>query len=147
MKVCTENMILPPSSSSIPTESASFSSTHLSLSSDHRPPIPTSSHVSAHTNLPPPGPDHFAARRALWLKPTAASRLGQAPSTSCVRLENLLEDPGALERSAVWDAGLNKVWRGLVGGGRLKNFLPLRVVVWILSYVSSRSHLSLRFGL
>lgn len=121
-----------------PSPSSSFLS--FSLSSDHQPPIPTSSHGSEHTNLPPPGPDHFAARRALWLKPTATSRLGQAPSTSCVRLENLLEEPGALERPAVWDAGLNKVWRGLVGGGRLKSFLPLRVVVWILSYVSSSSY-------
>jgi len=44
----------------------------------------------------------------------------------------LLEEPGALERSEVWDAGLSKVWRGLVGGGRLKNSLPLRVVGKIL---------------
>ncbi|KAH9966028.1 hypothetical protein BC827DRAFT_1116674, partial [Russula dissimulans] len=86
----------------------------------------------AHADLPPPGPDHFSARRALWTTPTAASRLGQAPSTSRVRLESLLDEPGALELPSVWDAGLNKVWKGLVGGGRLKNFLPLRAVVKIL---------------
>ncbi|KAI0284301.1 hypothetical protein BGY98DRAFT_930829 [Russula aff. rugulosa BPL654] len=40
--------------------------------------------------------------------------------------------PGALERPDVWDAGLNRVWKGLVDGGRLKKFLPLRAVVKIL---------------
>jgi hypothetical protein len=41
----------------------------------------------------------------------------------------LLDQPGALERPDVWDAGLNRVWKGLVEGGRLKKFLPLRAVV------------------
>jgi hypothetical protein len=41
----------------------------------------------------------------------------------------LLDEPGALERPDVWDAGLNRVWKGLVEGGRLKHFLPLRAVV------------------
>ncbi len=41
----------------------------------------------------------------------------------------MLDEPGALERPDVWDAGLNRVWKGLVEGGRLKNFLPLRAVV------------------
>jgi hypothetical protein len=41
----------------------------------------------------------------------------------------LLNEPGALERPDAWEAGLNKVWKALVDGGRLKNFLPLRAVV------------------
>lgn len=41
----------------------------------------------------------------------------------------MLDEPGALERPGVWEAGLNKVWKSLVEGGRLKNFLPLRAVV------------------
>ena len=41
----------------------------------------------------------------------------------------MLDEPGALERPDVWEAGLNKVWKGLVEGGRLKKFLPLRAVV------------------
>ncbi|KAI0004933.1 hypothetical protein BJV74DRAFT_762551 [Russula compacta] len=97
------------------------------------PRLPSSfAHLLAHADLPPPGPDRFAARRALWTTPTAASRLGQAPSTSRVRLEYLLDEPGALERPDIWDAGLKKVWKGLIEGGRLKKFLPLRVVVKIL---------------
>jgi hypothetical protein len=83
----------------------------------------------ADAGLPPPGPGHFAARRALWTKPTDASRLDQAPPPSRVRLESLLGRPGALESPEIWDGGLSKIWKGLVGGGKLKNSLPLRVVV------------------
>ncbi|KAF8505693.1 hypothetical protein F5888DRAFT_1798673 [Russula emetica] len=98
----------------------------------HQHPPPAFSHLLAHANLPQPGPEYFTARRALWTTPTAASRLGQAPPISRVRLETLLDEPGALERPDVWDAGLNRVWKGLVEGGRLKKFLPLRAVVRIL---------------
>jgi len=49
-------------------------------------------------------------------------------------LESLLDEPGALELPSVWDAGLNKVWNGLIGGSRLKSFLPLRAVVSIPSH-------------
>ncbi|KAI0268347.1 hypothetical protein BC834DRAFT_868995 [Gloeopeniophorella convolvens] len=84
------------------------------------------------TELPPPGPEHFAARRALWTTPTAGSRLDAPPSPSRIKLETLLDQPGALESQEVWNVGLSKVWKGLIGGGRLKNFLPLRAVVKIL---------------
>jgi hypothetical protein len=112
-----------------PSSSSFFLASHFfSLSSTQHPP-PTFPHLLAHANLPQPGPEYFTARRALWTTPTAASRLGQAPPISRVRLETLLDEPGALERPDVWDAGLSRVWKGLVEGGRLKNFLPLRAVV------------------
>jgi hypothetical protein len=87
----------------------------------------------ADAGLPPPGPGHFAARRALWTKPTASSRLDQAPPPSRVRLENLLDQPGGLESPEVWDAVLSKICKGLVGGCKLKSSLPLRVVVCLHS--------------
>lgn len=102
---------------------------HFFSPSDPQHPPPSFSHLLAHRNLPQPGPEYFTARRALWTTPTTASRLGQPPPISRVRLETLLDEPGALERPDVWDAGLNKVWKGLVEGGRLKKFLPLRAVV------------------
>ncbi|KAI9507564.1 hypothetical protein F5148DRAFT_1203993 [Russula earlei] len=102
-----------------------------SLSSSHPHP-PTFAHLLAHADLPPPGPEHFVARRALWTTPTVLTRLDRAPSATRVRLENLLDEPGALELPSVWDAGLNMVWKGLIAGGRLKNYLPLRAVVKIL---------------
>ncbi|KAI9466934.1 hypothetical protein BJY52DRAFT_1080057, partial [Lactarius psammicola] len=66
--------------------------------------------------LPPPGPDHFAARRALWITPTTASRLDQTTSASRIKLEGPLESPGALESPEVWDTRL----------------LPLRAVIKIV---------------
>jgi hypothetical protein len=89
--------------------------------------LPTDAH------LPPPGPDHFVARRALWTRPTAASRLDQATSPSCVKLEGLLDQPGALESPDIWDAGLSNIWKSLIAGGRLRSFLPLRAVVCDMS--------------
>jgi hypothetical protein len=105
---------------------------HASLCSNSKS-LPNVVDLSTDAHLPPPGPDHFVARRALWTKPTAASRLDQATSTSCVRLEGLLDQPGALESPDVWDAGLSNIWKSLVGGGRLKSFLPLRAVVCDIS--------------
>ena len=108
-----------------PSSSSFFPASHFfSLSSTRHLP-PGFPHLLAHANLPQPGPEYFAARRALWTTPTAASRLGQTPPISRVRLETLLDEPGALERPDVWDTGLKRVWKGLVEGGRLKNFLPL----------------------
>ena len=83
--------------------------------------------------LPPPGPAHYLARRALWLAPTPEPPLPPVPSTSRQRLEQLLSIPGAVENEEVWKAGVEKVWKGLVAGGRLKRRLPMNLVV--CSYV------------
>lgn len=71
-----------------------------------QPAVGTFQSLLASANLPPPGPEHFAARRALWITPTAASRLDQTTSASPVELESPLKIPGALESSEVWDTGL-----------------------------------------
>ncbi|ETW83825.1 hypothetical protein HETIRDRAFT_449454 [Heterobasidion irregulare TC 32-1] len=88
----------------------------------------------ASEDLPPPGPDHFHARRALWLTPLSVPRPPSPPSASeaHTRLEELLNKPGALENNDVWQAGLGKVWKSLVSGGRLKQLLPLKLVIKIL---------------
>jgi hypothetical protein len=84
-------------------------------------------------SLPPPGPAHYLARRALWLAPAPEPPLPPVPSTSRQRLEQLLSIPGAVENEEVWKAGVEKVWKGLVAGGRLKRRLPMNLVV--CSYV------------
>lgn len=66
--------------------------------------------ASAH--LPPPGPQYFAARRALWITPTTASRLDQTTSTPRIQREGL-----ALKSSGVSDT----------------RFVPLRTVVRLRS--------------
>jgi hypothetical protein len=79
--------------------------------------------------LPPPGPAYYAARRALWLTPVPEAPLPPVPSTSRQRLEHLLSIPGAVESEEVWENGVEKVWKGLVAGGRLKRRLPMNLVV------------------
>lgn len=79
--------------------------------------------------LPPPGADHFAARRALWWAQGSSPPSPTEPNPSRRRLETLLAEPAALEDDRVWDAGLDRVWRGLTGGAKLKHRLPLALVV------------------
>ena len=46
-----------------------------------------------------------------------------------MRLHEIVHTPGALESDQVWHAGLARVWKGLVSGGRLRSYLPLPLVV------------------
>lgn len=107
------------------------------------PPSPPSAFekLLASEDLPPPGPDHFHARRALWLTPLSVPRPPSPPSASeaHTRLEELLNKPGALENNDVWQAGLGKVWKSLVSGGRLKQLLPLKLVVRIIYLILMRA--------
>ncbi|VDC04104.1 unnamed protein product [Peniophora sp. CBMAI 1063] len=83
--------------------------------------------------LPPPGPDLFEARRRLWTTPSSSSPRPPRPaSPSRARLHELLHTPGALESDQVWHAGLGRVWKGLVSGGRLRSYLPLPLVNKVL---------------
>ncbi|TFK93605.1 hypothetical protein K466DRAFT_478267 [Polyporus arcularius HHB13444] len=86
----------------------------------------------AAAELPPPGPDYFAARRALWLAPGEAPSRPTEANSSRRRLETLLATPDALEDDMIWQTGVDRVWRGLLGGARLKHPLPLTLVLKIL---------------
>lgn len=88
----------------------------------------TSSSLISNPEFPPSGPAHYAARRALWLTPTKVHRRSP-PSSSRQRLEQLLSEPGAVNNEQAWKDGIEKVWKGLVNGGRLKRSLPLTLVV------------------
>ena len=82
--------------------------------------------------LPEPGPDHYAARRALWLQPPPELSAPASPSPSRIKLEALLNQSGAVESEEVWKAGLKNVWKGLVGGNQLRKRLPLGIVVSLI---------------
>lgn len=113
------------------TSRAPFHSTNLSPS----PTMSQSASMSpfeerlATSDLPPPGAQHFAARRALWWTPGSNPPSATEPNPSRRRLEALLSQPGALEDDQVWDTGVDRVWRGLLGGAKLKHRLPLALVV------------------
>lgn len=86
--------------------------------------------ILAASKLPPPGPDHYAARRALWLTPRCpAAPRSPEPSTSRKRLERVLSSPNAVESNAAWKNGIEDVWKGLSSGGRLKRRLPMSLIV------------------
>ncbi|KAI0751580.1 hypothetical protein C8Q80DRAFT_1098039 [Daedaleopsis nitida] len=86
----------------------------------------------ADADLPPPGPDHFAARRALWWAPSPNPPAPAEANPSRRRLEALLSSPGAIEDDQVWEVGVDRVWRGLIGGAKLKHRLPLALILKIL---------------
>jgi hypothetical protein len=86
--------------------------------------------AASKSELPPPGPDHYAARRKLWLTPRHIVEPSPIePSTSRQRLEKLLSFPDAAESDEVWSNGLDKVWKGLNEGGRFKRRLPMALIV------------------
>lgn len=102
------------------------------------PPTPPSAFAHlldvSKSHLPPSGPELFEARRRLWTTPPTDSPRPRRPdSPSRTRLRELLHTPGALESDSVWHAGLGRVWKGLVSGGRLRSFLPLSFVVRLFS--------------
>ncbi|CDO71372.1 hypothetical protein BN946_scf184908.g130 [Trametes cinnabarina] len=86
----------------------------------------------AAATLPESGPDHFLARRALWCTPVLDNPTPTPANASRLRLESLLDVPGAIEDDETWDSGLDKVWHGLVAGARLRHRLPLALVIKIL---------------
>lgn len=86
--------------------------------------------ILAAAELPPPGPDHYAARRNLWLTPRhIAESSSPDTSTSRKRLEEVLSLPDAVYNDEVWESGIGKVWKGLNSGGNLKRRLPMALMV------------------
>lgn len=81
-------------------------------------------------SLPSAGPEYYEARRRLWLTPRVTPLPPPSqPSTSRHRLEDLFNQPGAVHSQEVWSNGLEKVWKGISSGGRLKYNLPMAIIV------------------
>lgn len=81
--------------------------------------------------LPPPGPAHYVARQVLWLTPTKVAEHSSS-SSSRLRLEQLLNQPGAVYSDEAWKGGVEKVWKGLIGGGKLRRRLPMNLVIKVI---------------
>jgi len=87
----------------------------------------------ATADLPPPGQEYYAARRALWLQiPSNRTSMSTEQDTDLSptrqRLQTLLNGPDPPNSDRVW-SGVAKVWRGLNDGSRLKKPLPLPMLV------------------
>ncbi|KAF8076572.1 hypothetical protein FPV67DRAFT_1393301, partial [Lyophyllum atratum] len=89
--------------------------------------------ILAAANLPPPGPDLYAARRSLWLAQRPSTRpTSVVPSTSQQRLQHILSPPNAVDDDDVWNNGVAKVWHTLSAGGRLKRRLPMALIIKVI---------------
>lgn len=90
--------------------------------------------------LPPPGPDHYAARRARWLASPHTPPQPRRTPPSHARLQRLLNNPDP-HSDPVWNRGIDQVWKGLDKGNRLKHRLPMSLVVRapVLSPLSRRN--------
>ncbi|KAF8557022.1 hypothetical protein OG21DRAFT_1407998 [Imleria badia] len=80
--------------------------------------------------LPPPGPDHYTARRSRWLAAPDRHTHPPAPQ-SHARLQRLLNHPDP-HSDPVWNRGINQVWEGFKNGSRLKHRLPMSLVIKII---------------
>ena len=76
-----------------------------------------------------PGTSYFNARRELWLNGKKKIHRPEDTVDSITRLDDLVRDPQALRSDRVWEAGLGRISKRLVGGGRLKHNLPVRLLV------------------
>ena len=86
--------------------------------------------------LPEAGPAHFAARRALWNQQVSFPPL---PTEQSPKLLELLDHEGTLDSDALWHQGVDKIWKGVTSGGRLKRRLPMKYLVRIISLVTAAS--------
>ncbi|KAJ7638987.1 hypothetical protein FB45DRAFT_680953, partial [Roridomyces roridus] len=78
------------------------------------------------------GPDFYKLRRAQWLTPTSALPRPAEPSSSRRKLEQVLSTPDAVTDDEVWYGSVEKIWKGLSQGGRLKRRLPMKLVIKII---------------
>ncbi|KAH9482575.1 hypothetical protein JR316_0004675 [Psilocybe cubensis] len=99
--------------------------------SSNRP--PSFDEILQSSSLPSPGPDYYAARREIWLtsRPHITHR-PPPPSNSRKKLEEVFSRPGAVYNEDIWANGLDKVWKGLSSGGKLRVSLPMGLIIQII---------------
>lgn len=76
-----------------------------------------------------PGISYFNARRELWLHGKRKIPRPTETVTSITRLEDMVREPQALRSRRVWEAGLGRISKRLIEGGRLKYNLPMPLLV------------------
>ena len=83
----------------------------------------------AHASLPQPGPAYFAARREIWTTPRGARPTQPSqPSKRSRKFQAMLQSEGPIE-DVYWRAGLDKIWKGLINGQKVREPLALRDLV------------------
>ncbi|KAF9247363.1 hypothetical protein BU15DRAFT_26258, partial [Melanogaster broomeanus] len=83
--------------------------------------------------LPPPGPTHYAFRRACWLAaPTNEPKHPPPKTASRLKLERLLCKPDAARSDESWRGGVDTVWKKLTSGRKLRHRLPVSLVIKVI---------------
>lgn len=81
------------------------------------------------TQLPPTGPEYYAARRRLWLKPGwQDAPKPRSQSTSRQKLETILNQSDILNDDTAWKK-IERVYKNIDGGTRLSEGLPMSAIV------------------
>ena len=79
------------------------------------------------TDLPPPGPELYAARRKLWLTPRQSDQqASQLPSMAQRKLDNLLNK---VADDRVWNSSIGPAWKRISTGANLKQNIPMALMV------------------
>lgn len=96
--------------------------------------VPEHLHAKSHfellletADLPEPGPAHFAARQRLWRVPIPHASNARAQHPVFERF--LMRRGGRIDSDETWRAGLDKVWKGIMSGAKLKQNMPLNYLV------------------
>jgi len=84
---------------------------------------------------------YFHARRELWLNGKKKKPRPDETADSITRLEDMVGDSQALHSDRVWEAGLGRISKRLIEGGRLKYNLPMHLLVCNTTH--SAMHLAL----
>lgn len=83
----------------------------------------------ANASLPEPGPAYFAARREIWTTSRSSqSAQPRQPSKRSQKFQAMLQSEDPLD-DVYWNAGLDKIWKGLISGQRVREPLALRELV------------------
>jgi hypothetical protein len=92
-------------------------------------------HLLESTQMPPSGPEYYAARRRLWLKPGwQDTPKARSRSSSRQKLEIVLNQSDVLNDDNAWKK-IERVYKNIDGGTRLSEGLPMSLIVCLPSSV------------
>lgn len=98
-----------------------------------RDPTMTFDELLVMTDLPPPGPELYAARRKLWLAPRQNDqRTSRRPSIAQRKLGTLLNK---VADDHVWNSSIGPAWKRIATGAGLKKRIPMELMVCSFSSV------------
>lgn len=131
----TQPRMEPATTQAEPTNELSTSSLSLTHEGGSSP---GTSAMATSSATPTGGPEYYKWRRAQWLIPAATTSSASIQESSGsdtkvednrLKLEDVLNQPGAEEDAELWKRYLSTVYSGLIGGKRFKKGVRLDIAV------------------